>query len=363
MTNPTGVSAEARMLFTRYIDDEGEDFEACFGSLPETRADPANVSFKDSDDLPGRDAMNRVIIAIDASGSMAGRVGNQTKMEAAKAAAIDYTSSLSDDVEVGLIAFGHRGNNSESGKEKSCSAVETVYAVGGVDKQRVAAALTEFDATGWTPLGSAIESAGRSFKPSNIPGGQVVYVVSDGKETCGGDPISAARKLHRSDVQAVVNIIGFDLAASDREQLKAVATAGGGEFLEVDTPSELKLRLREAAVRNHNNTAMGRSNIKNSTQQSGNTFRTNVALAQLSTCVTGAWSREKQGLGAWLQTRNSNNDINREIRTLIDSRKEQYRERADAYELAARKRQKDAADILEADQKRAREDYERTKQR
>lgn len=354
-----GASAEARMLFTQYIDAEGEDFEACFGDLPQIDADPANAQFEEGGAPPGAAALNRVIVAIDASGSMAGRVGGQTKMIAAKDAASAFVASLPDNVEVGLMAFGHRGDNSDSGKAQSCEAVETIYALGSVESSRVTSALRRFDATGWTPLALAIEMAGRSFRPGDLLGSQVVYVVSDGEETCDGDPVAAARALHESDVQAVVNVIGFDLAAKDRAQLRAVAEAGGGVFVEAETPTELSRKIEETTRGNRNNYSMNRSTIRNSEQSNRNAIRTNRAVSKLSTCISMAWSQEKRGLRGWLEGRVVDNETAREIRGLIDTRRDGYRERADAYKSAARQRQQDARDVLEADQRRAHEDYER----
>ena len=94
-------------------------------------------------------------------------------------------------------------------------------------------AVDGLDATGWTPLAAAITRAGSLFEPSEAAGGQVVWVISDGEETCGGDQVAAARALHEGGTRAVVNIVGCDLPAKDRAALEAVADAGGGGFTEV----------------------------------------------------------------------------------------------------------------------------------
>ena len=39
----------------------------------------------------------------------------------------------------------------------------------------------------------------------------IVYIVSDGVETCDGDPVAAAKLLQADNIQAQVNIIGFDV--------------------------------------------------------------------------------------------------------------------------------------------------------
>ena len=72
----------------------------------------------------------------------------------------------------------------------------------------------------------------------------IVYVVSDGIETCNGDPVKAAKDLVSSDIQTVVNIIGFDVDNEGQKLLKNVASAGNGEFTYVQSERDLKRYLR-----------------------------------------------------------------------------------------------------------------------
>ncbi|SEN58785.1 vWA domain-containing protein [Lihuaxuella thermophila] len=77
----------------------------------------------------------------------------------------------------------------------------------------------------------------------------IVYVVSDGVETCGGDPVQAAKELHESNMKAVVNIIGFDLDDAGQKALQAVADAGGGEYSSVDSEVDLDRYFEEERSR------------------------------------------------------------------------------------------------------------------
>ena len=73
----------------------------------------------------------------------------------------------------------------------------------------------------------------------------IIYVVSDGIETCGGDPVKAAKELHQSEIQAIVNIIGFDVDNAGQRALKKVAEAGGGKYTTVNTGEDLRKHLEE----------------------------------------------------------------------------------------------------------------------
>ena len=67
-----------------------------------------------------------------------------------------------------------------------------------------------------------------------------MYVVSDGIETCGGDPIAAANSLKESGVAPIVHVIGFDLNEKDQKQLQEIAKAAGGTYTNVKNQNQLQ---------------------------------------------------------------------------------------------------------------------------
>jgi Ca-activated chloride channel family protein len=350
--------SEAERLFAAYLLAEGQDLESCFDNLPAVETDVAGETFAGAEMPVAAEAANRLVIALDASGSMAGRVGGGTKMEAAKSAASSFLAAAPENVEVGLVAFGHRGNNREDGKALSCSAVDTVYPLGSADRDRIRSALAGFGATGWTPLAAAIAEAGRSFTPTETPGAQIVYIVSDGEETCGGDPVAAARLLHEGDVQAVINIIGFDLAESDRAQLRAVAAAGGGSFVEAEGPSELSRLAAEARRSLRNNMARARTNMHDYTRMARNNRRAYSAVGRLNACVNGRIVRENRRSARWLAANVEDLDTRKAVRALVQARNDAFRQRRQAYADAAEARRAGANEILRNDVERAKEEWE-----
>lgn len=194
---------------------------------------------------PAQNKLN-IQILLDASGSMASQVDGGVKMNLAKEAIAEFASVLPEDAQVSLRVYGHKGTNELDGKELSCAATEEVYPLGGYDKEKFTDALDQFGPTGYTPLALAIEAAGEDLSKVHEIGTQsVVYVVSDGIETCNGDPVKAAKGLQSSDIEAIVNIIGFDIQESERATLEAIADAGAGEYFQADTEDELKETLRK----------------------------------------------------------------------------------------------------------------------
>ncbi|MGF7089306.1 hypothetical protein JOD24_003189 [Kroppenstedtia sanguinis] len=101
--------------------------------------------------------------------------------------------------------------------------------------------LKSVDATGWTPLADAIKKSGEILKANaDEKSKNVVYIVSDGLETCGGNPAKEAEALQKDGISATVNIIGFDVNNAEQQALKEVAEAGGGTFTSASSKSELE---------------------------------------------------------------------------------------------------------------------------
>lgn len=117
-----------------------------------------------------------IVLLIDASGSM----GDDGKMDAAKAAAHNVLSQVGDGTEVALIVFYDCGD----------IRVEQDF-TGDVDA--VLAKVDGISPSGSTPLAAAITFA-RQYITQNASGSPRLVVLSDGEETCGGDPVAAARQ-------------------------------------------------------------------------------------------------------------------------------------------------------------------------
>lgn len=182
-----------------------------------------------------------VVLLMDASGSMKASVTDGVKMELAKESIKKFTEQLQPNTNVSFLAYGHKGSGKEADKDLSCKGIEIVYPLGSYESNSFTKAINSFSATGWTPLAGAIEKANElldDYKKEEYK--NIVYIVSDGIETCGGDPVAAAKKLNESDIEAMVNIIGFDVDDKGQNQLKQVADAGGGSYTTVRDQSEFE---------------------------------------------------------------------------------------------------------------------------
>ncbi|MBS4193291.1 VWA domain-containing protein [Bacillus sp. FJAT-49705] len=190
-----------------------------------------------------------VEIILDASGSMKKMIGSKSMMETAKEAIKEFASSLPEQANVGLRVYGHKGTGSNADKAMSCAANELIYPIQPYSESGLSEALGKFNPAGWTPLAQSLLEAQQDlsqYKGENHR--NIIYLVSDGVETCDGDPIAAAKSLKESEISPVVNIIGFDLDTKDEQQLKAVAEVAGGTYVNVRNQEQLKSQFNQASA-------------------------------------------------------------------------------------------------------------------
>ncbi|MBM7605185.1 ribosomal protein L12E/L44/L45/RPP1/RPP2/gas vesicle protein [Metabacillus crassostreae] len=210
---------------------------------------PEGMKLEDGQTVNGT---SNIAILLDASGSMAQKIGGKTKMELAKQAVNEFVASMPEGSNISLRVYGHKGSNSDKDKKASCSSTELVYELNSYDESTFKESLNSFKPTGWTPIANAINETKKDFEQVNNEAQNIIYVVSDGVETCDGDPVKAAKELHDSNIKAVVNIIGFDVDQDGQKQLLQVAEAGGGKFETVDSADDFKKVWERERVRLYN---------------------------------------------------------------------------------------------------------------
>jgi len=244
---------KADEAYTHLVNQVGEDYQSVAKKIenfdPSYQVDGFEKKGGDGKEQADGDKEKKQLhieILLDASGSMAGKVNGKVKMEEAKEAIEDFVSDVPKDAKISLRVYGHKGSNAQKDKAVSCDSAEVIYPHGAYKKDAFSKALDQVEPTGWTPLAKAMNGAKQDLaSETGKDVKNVVYVVSDGKETCGGDPVKEAQKLHKSEIEAVVNIIGFDMDASSRQALKKVAEAGGGFYESAKTGEDILRIFRE----------------------------------------------------------------------------------------------------------------------
>lgn len=179
---------------------------------------------------------SNIVYVLDASNSMWGQIEGTAKIQIAKDALRGMVGGIDDEVDISLVAYGHRS-------EGDCGDIEVMAGLGQADKAQLLAQLDGLQPKGKTPISAALVEAGKVF-PTNDAINQIV-LISDGIETCEGDPCETARKLAMAGAETRVHAIGFDVDASAREQLECIAKAGEGVYLDASNASGLNDALAE----------------------------------------------------------------------------------------------------------------------
>ncbi|HRA48435.1 MAG TPA: VWA domain-containing protein [Thermomicrobiales bacterium] len=183
-----------------------------------------------------------VELILDASGSMAERLDSgETRIEAAKTVLTDVINELpeKEGVNVGMRVYGHKGSNNESGKTISCQSSQQVVPIQGVDKAALQTQVDAYQPVGWTPLALSLTRSAADFPKADANTVNAVVLVTDGLETCGGDPCAASRQIKNGPQAVTTHVIGFALDDTERANLQCIVDASGGLLLGAGDAGEL----------------------------------------------------------------------------------------------------------------------------
>lgn len=173
-----------------------------------------------------------VVLIVDGSGSMKEPFpGASSRIDMAKRSVDNMVRGLPPGIEVGLIDF------------QSCDNVRRDKFYGDAERGQLIGEVNRLSPWGGTPLARSIERAG------NIVSGDVesvIVVVSDGEESCGGDPCAAARALKAAKPKAIVNVIDISGDAGSRQVIQCVAQATGGQVLKADSAQDMMRKMQQA---------------------------------------------------------------------------------------------------------------------
>jgi len=180
-----------------------------------------------------------LLLILDASGSMWGRAGGEIKIATARKVLKDLASQLPAASQVGLVAYGHRS-------EGDCADIETVVPMGPLNAANLVGKVEAINPKGKTPLTQSIDHALAAAKGRDKP--TTIVLLSDGLETCSGNPCAVVRKAKESGVNFLLHVIGFDLGKENVAPLECAAQAGGGFYFPAANASELSAALEQAVA-------------------------------------------------------------------------------------------------------------------
>jgi Ca-activated chloride channel homolog len=179
----------------------------------------------------------KTIIVLDASGSMWGQIQGKPKIEIAREVIGDLMGTLDADLEIGLMAYGHR-------EKGNCDDIEMLVTPAKGDRSEFLKKVNQIIPKGKTPLTAAVEQAAGFLKFEEEAAN--VILISDGLETCDRDPCALAGELASKGIQFKAHIVAFDLTAEESESFRCLADETGGQFLQAQDAPTLKDALEMA---------------------------------------------------------------------------------------------------------------------
>jgi hypothetical protein len=178
---------------------------------------------------------------LDASGSMSETLRDGTpKVEVAKRVLIEHMSSFQPETNIGLRAYGHRLPYQRT--EESCQDIELIAPPEKGQMERIVTWLQDFTVQGMTPLAASLELAREDFV-YDLSRINSIVLLSDGIETCGGDPCKLVEDLKAQGINFTLHVIGLDVDDPTRQQLMCIARAGGGKYHDARSQQELSAAL------------------------------------------------------------------------------------------------------------------------
>ncbi len=172
---------------------------------------------------------------LDASGSMTEPAGAQAKIDAAKSVLAQVVPAVAPEVKIGLAAYGHR-------RADDCTDIEILVPPGNEDRAALMARISAIQPKGMTPISEAILQVAEALGGRDAE--TTIVLVSDGKETCGGDPCDVVKELKKMGVRFVMHVVGFNVTDEDKAQLACIAAAGGGKYFAADNAAALLAALQ-----------------------------------------------------------------------------------------------------------------------
>ncbi len=173
-------------------------------------------------------------LVLDTSGSMNEKIENEKKIDSAKKAANQFVSNITN-VKLGIRVFGQGPNTN------NCIPSELVYEIKELDSVKASQAINSLTPSGKTPLTEAITSSVKDL--NNLKGKKVIVLVSDGKETCGGNINLAISEAKKTGIQ--VYTVGFNIDEDGKQELVKIANKTNGKYFDASNANELIQALQK----------------------------------------------------------------------------------------------------------------------
>jgi Ca-activated chloride channel family protein len=185
-------------------------------------------------------ANRSALLIFDASSSMTAKVpSGQARIDVARRAVEDMIRIFPPEGHIALRVYGSESPFTRMNCQDTKLLVP--FAPAAENAAAIVEAIWGVPAQGLTPIAYALEQARGDF-PGDAED-RVIVIVSDGRETCNGNPCAVAAKLAGEGF--VIHTIGFVVERTAALQLKCISTVSGGTYFDVPVAVDLPDKLKE----------------------------------------------------------------------------------------------------------------------
>ncbi|NQT76140.1 MAG: VWA domain-containing protein [Bacteroidetes bacterium] len=163
--------------------------------------------------------LTRILFVLDGSQSMYGRWQSDIKMNIAQNLLSNLLDSLKDveNIQLALRVYGHQ----KTYPPQDCNDTRLVVPFADKNAMRIKNQLRYIKPKGTTPIAFALEQSAGDFPPCDNCR-NIIILITDGLEECGGDPCAVSRDLQKRGIALKPFVIG--IGRNFREAFDCVGT-------------------------------------------------------------------------------------------------------------------------------------------
>nr|CAA6828854.1 MAG: Unknown protein [uncultured Thiotrichaceae bacterium] len=189
-----------------------------------------NILAEDKKSTPDNSPRQSTMIILDGSNSMWGQLQGINKIVTARESLKTLLENAHGSIDFGLLTYGNR-------KKQGCTDFTLVSKPENYNQKKMLRDINKMNPRGRSPIAAALKKAAKNLPAENAH----ILLVSDGEESCDGDPCAVARELRESNPNLQIDVIGF---RDEKEaQLECIAENGNGAFVVADNNERLKTLL------------------------------------------------------------------------------------------------------------------------
>lgn len=178
----------------------------------------------------------------------------KTRMAVAKEKLLQVLGGLPKDVSVGLVAYGNR--------IAGCSSARLYHPIQRGAASIVSQKISSIIPAGSTPIAQTLNVVGE-FLLNDVQETEIIF-ISDGVESCDGDPKAVLYQLKNSGKKFRLQVLGIDIDPQGEEDLKRLSILGDGNYYSLKRPEDYDSSFKRIFFKSEGEQALATETTKSS---------------------------------------------------------------------------------------------------